>query len=133
MESANRYLKTFLIRGSSTILEVVKQLFEMVKAMEVNIREARQRQKNRLRRDYLGKQWLGDTPIVITEHALALVTIEHRHMESVVPSITEPNPSPLTPYTNQFTTQFGIPCRHELLRRHQAKDLVLQKADFHLY
>lgn len=43
------------------------------------------------------------------------------------------NRPPLAPCTGRFTAQLGIPCRHELLRRHQANDLVLQKEDFHPY
>ena len=129
VESANRYLKSFLIRGSST----VEQAFEMVKAMEESIREARQHQKNHLRREYLGKKWLGDAPVVIAQRALDLVAREYRHMKAALPSTARRNPPPLSPCTGIFTMQFGIPCRHELLQRHKTETLVLQKADFHPY
>ena len=133
VKSGNRCLKSFLIRGSSTVQQVVEQSFEMVKTMEQNIREARQHQKNHLRRDYLGITWLGDASVVISQRALDLVTKEYRHMKAALPSKARRNPPPLSPCTGRFTMQFGIPCRHELFERHQAKSLVLQKPDFHPY
>ncbi|KXX76855.1 Protein FAR1-RELATED SEQUENCE 5 [Madurella mycetomatis] len=51
VESANRYLKSFLVTGNNTVKEVVEQSFNMVAQMKVSITEARQAQKNRLRRD----------------------------------------------------------------------------------
>jgi hypothetical protein len=63
VESANRYLKSFLVTGNSTVKQVVHQAFNMVTAMKVNIEEERQEQKNLLRREYIGKTWLGDTPL----------------------------------------------------------------------
>ena len=43
-----------------------------------------------------------------------------------------PSP-PLDRCTSQFTTQYGIPCRHELLERYKDGKLVLKKEDFHPY
>ena len=125
VKSANRYLKSFLIRGSSTVKQVVEQLFEMVKKMEENIREARQYQKNHLRRDYLEQKWLGDTPVCIALRAIELITIERRYIVAALPSRLRLEPTPLAPCIGQFTTQFGMPCWHELLRRHEARNLVL--------
>lgn len=133
VESANRYLKSFLIRGSSTVKQVVEQSFEMVNAMEEAITEARRHQKNHLRRDFLAQAWLGNTPTTVALQAMNLVTKERRHMMGALPSATDPDRPSLAPCTGRFTTQLGIPCRHELLRRHQAKDLVLRKEDFHPY
>ncbi|KAK4111123.1 hypothetical protein N656DRAFT_799417 [Canariomyces notabilis] len=60
VESANRYLKSFLVTGNSTVKQVVHQAFNMVTAMKVNIEEERQEQKNLLRRECIGKTWLAE-------------------------------------------------------------------------
>lgn len=133
VESANRYLKTFLVKGNSTVKHAVAQSFEMVDAIEQSIREERQHQKNRTRHEFIGKDWLGDAPLAIALRALKIIKMEYRHMLAAVPSNTGQVHQPLAPCTGRLTTSMGIPCRHELLRRHQAKDLVLQKADFHPY
>jgi hypothetical protein len=133
VESANRHLKTLLVSGNSDVKQAVDQSFNMVKEMKLNITEARQQQKSRLRREYLGQAWLGDTPLKITLKAMKMVTKEYRHMLGTLPSRGRPQPPPLAPCTGQFTAQFGLPCRHELLGRYNDGGLVLQKQDFHPY
>jgi hypothetical protein len=59
VESVNRYLKSFLITGRSSVLDCVKQSIEMVKVMEANVNEAVKAEKNRLRFDFMSADWLG--------------------------------------------------------------------------
>ena len=52
----NRYLKSFVVNGNSTILALVKQSCRMVEAIEQRIREATLKEKNTIKRDYLNHQ-----------------------------------------------------------------------------
>ncbi|KAK4234582.1 hypothetical protein C8A03DRAFT_47126 [Achaetomium macrosporum] len=127
VESANRYLKTFLVFGNSNIAQVVEQTFNMVAEMKRTIDEEPQHQKNHSRREYMGKAWLGNTALMIANKGLQLANREHRYMLSAVPSRAQPNPDPLPPCSGGFTRQYEIPCRHTMLERHNNGGLVLQR------
>ncbi len=73
VEAVNRYLKSFVVTGNSTIKEVMDQCFNMADSMKERIAEEEQRQKQRLRYDYLGKEWLGDTPLTVSYKAIDLL------------------------------------------------------------
>ena len=130
VESVNRYLKSFIITGRSSVRECVSRSLEMVKAMEANINEAITAEKNRLRYQYIGTTWLGTAPYRISQRALELVTGQHRKMEGALPTRRNQNPTPLEPCSGAFRTQFSVPCSHELLERHRANKPLVQE-DFH--
>ena len=102
----------------------------MVTEMERSIKEAIKEEKNRLRFEYVGQKWLGSAPYNVSSKALKLVTNHYRLMLGAVKSS---DPEPLKPCLGRFTAQYGMPCSHKLLERYQAKNLVLQKEDFHPY
>ncbi|RYP07120.1 hypothetical protein DL764_002715 [Monosporascus ibericus] len=52
----------------------------MISVIKEDIREARQYQKNRLRRDFLTQTRLGNTPTTVALRAMNLITKERRHM-----------------------------------------------------
>jgi hypothetical protein len=126
VESINRYLKAFMVTGNSHIMEVVTQSFNMVAAMETNITQARKEQKNKIRFDYISQEWMGSARYNISWRGLEFVNREHRYMLGFITKLAS-----RTQCTNSFTTQFGIPCRHKLLKRHRAGELILVKEDFH--
>jgi hypothetical protein len=132
VESINRYLKSFLITGRSSVLECVKRSLEMVAVMKSNIDEALKAEKNRLRFDFLGKDWLGDAPYNVSSKALNHVIKQHRLMLGALPTRGQPPPSPLVDCTHRTRAQYGIPCSHELLERHHQKS-PLTKDDFHRF
>jgi hypothetical protein len=135
VESVNRNHKSFLINGNSTIRQVIIQSINMIKSMEETINESRKEQKRRIKQDYLHRQWLGDARYNIAHLALTRVNQQYQVMLGAVDSRTHAG-VPLTPCTNQFSTQMGIPCSHRLLVRYLDQDnggLKLQKADFHPY
>ena len=132
VESVNRYLKSFIITGRSSVLDCVKQSLEMVKAMESNIDEALKDERNRLRFDFLGKDWLGDAPYNVSAKALNLVTKQRQIMLGAIPTKTKPNPTPLVDCTHRVRAQYGLPCSHELLERHREKS-PLTRDDFHRF
>ena len=132
VESINRHFKSFVVNGNSTVQQVVKQSFAMVSEMKRSINEAITDEKNRLRYEYLGQSWLGSAPYNVSSKALKLVTKQYQVMLGAV-STTPRLASGLPPCTRRFTAQYGMPCSHALLERHQAKNLVLRKEDFHPY
>lgn len=131
VESVNRYLKSFIITGRSSVREAVLQSLEMVAAMEENIKQGIKAERNRLQYDYLGTDWLGSAPYNVSQKALGMVTKQYRMMLGAVPSRTRPSPTPLSDCTGSFMKQYGIPCSHDLFERHQLKKLSLVKEDFH--
>ena len=131
VESCNRYLKSFIITGNSTIFEAIMQSIKMVEEMEININEERGVQTTRIKREYLGKAWCGEAPYNLSARALSMVTKQYRTMLGAAKTTARPNPLPLPPCTGQFTDQYGIPCSHELLRRHEDGGVTLKKLDFH--
>jgi len=133
VEILNRYIKSFMVTGNSTVLHVVKQSFRMVEAMERNIAEVRKQQQERVLMEYVGKEWLREAPYNVAHMALKKITEQYRIMLGAIPTRKRPNPPPLDDCTSQFTAQFSIPCSHELLRRHEANELRLRKEDFHPY
>jgi hypothetical protein len=133
VESLNKKLKTFVVNGKSTVLQLVQRSFLMVDDLKKQVDEARWAEKDRILMEYVGRVWLGNTPRVVASLALRKVTIQYRHMLGSLPTPQNRNPTPLPPCHSQFTRQYGIPCRHELFRRHEAGSLVLQKEDFHPY
>jgi hypothetical protein len=126
VESINRYLKAFMVTGNSHVMEVITQSFNMATAMETNITQARKEQKNKIRYEYINQAWIGLAPYNISWRGLEFVNREHRHMLGFITK-----PASRTQCTHSFTTQFGIPCRHQLLERHRAGELRLVKEDFH--
>jgi len=132
VESVNRYLKSFVVTGASTIVAVVRQSLNMLQQMEASIEEGLKKERNRLKFEFLGQKWLGKAPYNVSAKALTLVTRQHQIMLSAIPSRSRPNPPPLQPCSHQFSAQFGIPCSHALLDKHQANE-VLTKEDFSPY
>lgn len=133
VESMNRYLKSFVVNGNSTVFEAITQSLNMVKEMEVNLKEGRAQETGRLKREYLGKAWLGEAPYNVASRALKKISLQYRHMLGAIKTPERPNPAPLTPCTGQFTKQYGMPCSHELYRRHTEGELSLTNIDFHPY
>ena len=130
VESTNRYLKSYIVNGNSTVLQVVQQSFRMVESMAEQIKDERNKQKNTIRRDLLGKEWIGDAPYHVAFKALTKVQHQYRLMLAAVPTRLQPNPAPLPSCTGKFTAQWGIPCSHTLLRKHEEGSLRLSKLDF---
>jgi hypothetical protein len=131
VESVNRYLKSFVVTGNSTVLDVVKQSLEMVKAMERNITQVNEKQRHRIRIDFATKEWMGKARYAVCQTALDFVNQQHQKMLYAITTPSRPG-EPLPPCIHTFTTQMGIPCSHELLRRYRAdKAFTLEKADFH--
>jgi hypothetical protein len=130
VEAVNRYLKSFLITGNSTIKQVVDQSFNMVAEMKRSFAEQYSKQKTRLKYDYLGQKWLGNAPLEVSWKAMKLVEKQHKIVSGWLPTTSRPIPPNPTPCTNQFTTQYGIPCSHQLFNFHEAKR-CLEKSDFH--
>ena len=54
VESINRYLKSFIVTGRSSVREAVLRSLEIVAAMEENIKQGIKVERNRLQYDYLG-------------------------------------------------------------------------------
>jgi len=133
VESVNRYLKSFVMNGYSTVLEVVRQSCRMVEAMERRIREATLKERNTLKRDYIGQVWLGKTPYNVSAKAMELVTRQWRIALGAIPTKSHPTRPALGPCTDQFTKQYGVICSHDLLARHNAKKLPILREDFHPY
>jgi hypothetical protein len=118
VESVNRYLKSYIANGNSTVLEVVKQSFNIVADMEKQIEERRNDQKGRVRREFLGLDWVGDAVFHVSFKALSKARMQYRLALPSFKSKEKPNLPPLPPCTGRFTAQYGIPCSHEILRRH---------------
>ena len=133
VESVNRYLKSFVINGNSTVLAVVRQSCRMVEAMEQRIDEALLKERNTLKRDFIGRIWLGKTPFCVSKKGLELVVKQWRITVTALPTPSNPTPPPLEPCTGQFTAQYGMPCSHTLFNRNAAKALPLVQKDFHPY
>jgi len=132
VESVNRYLKSFVVNGNSTVLALVRQSCRMVEAMEQRIREATLKERNTIKREYLNQSRLGSTPRNVSERALAHITNQWRIALGAIPTKAHPQRPQLTPCTNQFTKQYGIPCSHRLLNSHNRKIPIVRK-DFHPY
>ncbi|EAQ83084.1 predicted protein [Chaetomium globosum CBS 148.51] len=130
VESVNRYIKSYVVNGNSTVLQVVEQSIKMVDSMAEQIKDERNKQQTSIRREYLGKAWLGTAPYHIAIKALKMVEQQYRLMLPAVPTPAKPNPAPLPACTNKFTAQWGIPCSHRLLQKHQGGQLQLVKLDF---
>lgn len=130
VEATNRYIKSYVINGNSTVLQVVEQSFKMVDSMAEQIKDERRKQQTSIKYDFLGKYWLGDAPYYVAAKALKMVRDQYRRALSAIPTRERPNPAPLAPCTTKFTAQFGIPCSHRLLEKYQDGDLRLQKLDF---
>jgi hypothetical protein len=130
VEAVNRYLKSFVVTGNSTVEQVVTQAFNMVGEMKVSFMEQHSKQTTRLKYDYLGQLWLGETPLQVSWKAMKLVEKQHQIVSGWLPSARQLNPPDPTPCTSRFTTQYGIPCSHTLLLFHNNKR-ALTKADFH--
>lgn len=130
VESVNRYIKSYVVNGNSTVLQVVEQSIKMVDSMAEQIKDERNKQQTSIRREYLGKAWLGTAAYHIAIKALKMVEQQYRLMLPAVPTPAKPNPAPLPACTNKFTAQWGIPCSHRLLRKHQGGQLQLVKLDF---
>ncbi|KAM7189353.1 hypothetical protein V8F33_010132 [Rhypophila sp. PSN 637] len=109
----------------------------MLAAMEKNIKQAEEDAKKKLRRDYLGQPWLGNSPLFVVPKALDHVIRQWRLALGALPSETNPLPTPLGPCTGRFTSQFGAHCSHELLMRKKKKEeegpLKLFRDDFDPY
>ena len=69
----NRYLKSFVINGNSTVLAVIRQLYRIVKVMEQRIDKALLKERNTLKRDFIGRIWLGKTPFYVSKKGLELI------------------------------------------------------------
>jgi hypothetical protein len=133
VESINRYLKSFVVNGNSTVLAVVRQSCRMVESMEQRIRDATLKDQNTLKRTYLGQVWLGKTPYNVSGRALEKITKQWTIAQGAIPTALHPTPDALQPCSQRFTAQYGIPCSHTLLDRYNNKALSLVKEDFHLY
>ena len=143
VEVVNRYLKSFIITGNSTVLNAVKQSFNMIDQMKEGIHEARMHQIYHIKREYIGQKWLGDAPLEISDKGMKKITKQYWIMLGAVPTARNPTPAPLNACTGQFTAQYGMPCSHQLfdrymdgrirLERGQEGKLVLNKLDFHPY
>ena len=105
----------------------------MVEAMERRIREATLKERNTLKRDYIGQVWLGKTPYNVSAKAMELVTRQWRIALGAIPTKSHPTRPALGPCTDQFTKQYGVICSHDLLARHNAKKLPILREDFHPY
>ncbi|KAK3364103.1 hypothetical protein B0T25DRAFT_430655, partial [Lasiosphaeria hispida] len=97
VESVNRLLKSYLISGHHTVLQVVKQSFVMAQDMERSIDQATKDQQNRIRYGFLGQDWLGKAPYNVSFKALSMVDKQHLIMLSAVPTKAKPHPQPLKP------------------------------------
>jgi len=143
VEVVNRYLKSFIITGNSTVLDAVIQSFNMIDQMKEGIQEARLHQIYHIKREYIGQKWLGDAALEISDEGMKKVVKQYRIMLGAVPTPRNPTPAPLNACTGQFTAQHGIPCSHQLfdrymdghvrLERGEEGKLVLNKLDFHPY
>ena len=131
VESINYYLKSFIVNGNTPVEQLLSQVLAMVRAMEQRFREALNEQKDRISREYLGVPWLGKAPFAVSRKALKLVVGQYRIMLGAIKTNSNPYPVDLEPCLHHFTARYGIPCSHELLRRHEAKKLQLEKEDFH--
>lgn len=129
VESVNRYIKSYVVNGNSTVLQVVEQSLKMVESMAEQIAEEVNNQQTTIRRKFIGKAWLGEAPYHVAIKALKKVQAQYRLMLPAIPTQAKPNPTPLPACTNKFTAQWGIPCSHRLLQKHHDKE-ALKKLDF---
>ena len=133
VEAVNRYLKSFLMKGKNSVKETVDQSFAMLSAMEESYGDAEEEAEDNLRREFLGKPWVGNAPYTITLKGMKLARIQYQKMRGAIRTTHNPHPKPLPVCTGRYTMQFGIPCSHDLLRRHYDESLKLDRNDFHSF
>lgn len=131
VESVNRLLKSYLVRGNNSMIACVKQSFIMASDMERAFKERKNHQKNRVRREFANKEWLGEAKTKVCWKAQNIMAKAYR---KATPYFTTPRNPQGTPYNNcthHTFLQMGMPCVCELVDRQHAGALKLMKEDFH--
>lgn len=87
--------------------------------MKDDYRDAINKESTRVRRTYLGREWLGRLTMVCSYKAIDLLAIEHRKALACIPSPSRPFPRILRPCPVggcHFAKQYGLPCAHKILK-----------------
>ena len=88
-ESNHYGIKSYLLNGNSTIFRLFQAILEMIAHQKRTYEDDVEKQKVRLRREYLNKAWLGDVPLKVSYWAVDQIVTCKLHEGDLSEGITE--------------------------------------------
>lgn len=133
-ESSHRDLKSYLIKGTSSIFKLDEVIETMLGNKQQWLEQEEDRQAHRNRHEFGGQQWLGKIPTQVSYKAVDLMAKQKRIAMGVLAGETAPGPQrhPPQPCTGRFRSQYGLPCSHEIMGK-LTENEAIQKADCHAF
>lgn len=131
-ESSNKMIKSYLLTGTSNLLELFKAIRQLVNDQQNRYYDELAGQRSRMKRHFEGpgKAALEDLPGRLSHIALEKVYEQFKAaVVSIRRAVAQPNAPRPPPCRRRFAAQYGIPCQHIIQRRIQ-DDIRLSKYDF---
>lgn len=135
VEIVNRWFKTFVVTGRSTIFATVFASFRMVLDMKSLYEQRVGNQKRRIKKDMAKMAWLGTVTNEISYKGQEEIVQQYRIMLKYLKAKPGEEP-PDCPENDQITLQKGIISAYEMLQRvkdceHKNTAFHVTKLDFH--
>jgi MULE transposase domain len=127
-EASHRNLKSYLLKGTSTLFRLAEVIQTMLMNAQTAFEKEVDRQETHLRRIYMGQTWLGHSNRDISYRGVNILakqkylTMRYLSSRSVV----------LSPCTGRFRRQYSMPCSHDLFRI-LSEGGTVKKADWHRF
>ncbi len=118
-ESAHKALKVELVNGNSTLLQLHEAIQRLMQAKKQAFDHETDGNRIRIPVRFNGKAWLtgGDCLGRLSYKALTLLEKQYRKALPHIPTPSQPvKPELLPRCTKQWSTQFGLPCAHQIIQ-----------------
>ena len=126
-EASNGAIKGYGLSLKNGFVEIFFATRAYFKGRNTTLQEQFAVSKNKVRRDYGGKAWLGDCTITLTRWALDILADQHTIIIKFLPSKRKPSAAP-TPCTGHLQQQFSLPCAHKMYNQLQNSEVKLVTA-----